>query len=228
MAVVVPIRFARVDPARRRDRIVRLLRDHGMDVRRGDVDGLGELFCFAPSTPSASRARASSSCSSSTFRAGRRPSSSTRRSSRAHPCRGLTGRLVRLRAERGRPVRQRRHLHARRAGRPRRALARSDDPRQRPQRAVDRRRPRDRPVVRRLPARAGGRAVELGGRGPGRRCDRVGAPRAGLRSPRQGRSRIPASWPIWAGGATSDERKPRRGPGLWRVPPRGFEPRFPP
>ena len=44
MAVVVPIRFASEDPARRRDRIVRLLRDHGMDVRRGDVDGLGELY----------------------------------------------------------------------------------------------------------------------------------------------------------------------------------------
>jgi hypothetical protein len=43
MAVVIPIRFASADPARR-DRIVRVLQDHGLDVRRTDVDGLGELY----------------------------------------------------------------------------------------------------------------------------------------------------------------------------------------
>jgi hypothetical protein len=43
MAVVIPIRFAGSDPGRR-DRIVQLLQDHGHDVRRGDVEGLGELY----------------------------------------------------------------------------------------------------------------------------------------------------------------------------------------
>jgi hypothetical protein len=43
MPVVIPIRFAGSDPGRR-DRIVRVLRDHGVDVRRGAVDGLGELY----------------------------------------------------------------------------------------------------------------------------------------------------------------------------------------
>ena len=43
MAVVIPIRFAGSDPGRR-DRIVQLLQEHGHDVRRGDVEGLGELY----------------------------------------------------------------------------------------------------------------------------------------------------------------------------------------
>jgi EAL domain len=43
MAVVIPIRFAGSDPGRR-DRIVQLLQDHGLDVRRGDVRGLGDLY----------------------------------------------------------------------------------------------------------------------------------------------------------------------------------------
>jgi hypothetical protein len=43
MAVVIPIRFAGSDPGRR-DRIVSLLQEHGHDVRRGDVEGLGELY----------------------------------------------------------------------------------------------------------------------------------------------------------------------------------------
>jgi hypothetical protein len=43
MAVVIPIRFAGSDPAQR-DRIVRLLQEHGLEVRRGDVQGLGELY----------------------------------------------------------------------------------------------------------------------------------------------------------------------------------------
>jgi hypothetical protein len=43
MAVVIPIRFAGADPVCR-DRIVRVLQDHGIDVRRGAVDGLGELY----------------------------------------------------------------------------------------------------------------------------------------------------------------------------------------
>jgi hypothetical protein len=48
MAVVIPIRFAGSDP-RRRDRIVRVLQDHGMDVRRGAVEGLGELYLLRAS-----------------------------------------------------------------------------------------------------------------------------------------------------------------------------------
>jgi hypothetical protein len=44
MAVVIPIRFAGADPGRR-DQIVRVLQDHGLDVRRGHVEGLaGELY----------------------------------------------------------------------------------------------------------------------------------------------------------------------------------------
>jgi hypothetical protein len=43
MAVVIPIRFAGSDPGRR-DRIVQLLQHHGHEVRRGDVEGLGELY----------------------------------------------------------------------------------------------------------------------------------------------------------------------------------------
>ena len=43
MAVVIPIRFDGADPGRRQ-RIVQVLQDHGHDVRRGDVEGLGELY----------------------------------------------------------------------------------------------------------------------------------------------------------------------------------------
>jgi hypothetical protein len=43
MAVVIPIRFAGADPERR-DCIVRVLQEHGIDVRRGAVEGLGELY----------------------------------------------------------------------------------------------------------------------------------------------------------------------------------------
>ena len=43
MAVVIPIRFAGSDPGRR-ERIVQVLQDNGHDVRRGDVQGLGELY----------------------------------------------------------------------------------------------------------------------------------------------------------------------------------------
>ena len=41
MAVVIPIRFACADRAQR-DRIVKVLQEHGVDIRRGDVGGLGE------------------------------------------------------------------------------------------------------------------------------------------------------------------------------------------
>jgi hypothetical protein len=43
VAVVIPIRFAGADPGRR-DRIVRVLQEHGIDVRRTDVAGLGDLY----------------------------------------------------------------------------------------------------------------------------------------------------------------------------------------
>jgi hypothetical protein len=54
MAVVIPIRFAGADP-RRRDRIVQVLQDHGLDVRRGAVDGLGELYLLRTSAGLAAR-----------------------------------------------------------------------------------------------------------------------------------------------------------------------------
>jgi hypothetical protein len=43
MAVVIPIRFSGSDPERRRQ-IVQTLQDHGLEVRRGAVEGLGELY----------------------------------------------------------------------------------------------------------------------------------------------------------------------------------------
>jgi hypothetical protein len=54
MAVVIPIRFADADP-RRRDHIVQVLQDHGLDVRRSDVDGLGELYLLRASPDHAAR-----------------------------------------------------------------------------------------------------------------------------------------------------------------------------
>ena len=43
MAVVIPIRFAGADPERR-DRIVNVLKEHGLDVRRGYVEGFDDLY----------------------------------------------------------------------------------------------------------------------------------------------------------------------------------------
>lgn len=43
MAVVIPIRFAGADPERR-DQIVHVLKEHGLDVRRGHVDGFEDLY----------------------------------------------------------------------------------------------------------------------------------------------------------------------------------------
>jgi hypothetical protein len=54
MAVVIPIRFAGADPARR-DRIVRVLQDHGIDVRRGAVEGLDELYLLRANAALATR-----------------------------------------------------------------------------------------------------------------------------------------------------------------------------
>jgi hypothetical protein len=54
MAVVIPIRFASADPERR-DRIVRVLQDHGIDVRRTAVEGLGELYLLRANAGLASR-----------------------------------------------------------------------------------------------------------------------------------------------------------------------------
>ena len=54
MAVVIPIRFAGADPARR-DRIVRVLQDNGIDVRRGAVEGLGELYLLRANAALATR-----------------------------------------------------------------------------------------------------------------------------------------------------------------------------
>jgi hypothetical protein len=54
MAVVIPIRFAGADPGRR-DRIVRVLRDNGIDVRRGAVDGFGELYLLRANAGLAAR-----------------------------------------------------------------------------------------------------------------------------------------------------------------------------
>jgi SAM-dependent methyltransferase len=93
MAVVVPIRFAGSDHAAR-DRIVRVLQDHGIDVRRGAVDGPGELYLLRANSARAGRSR---TCSSATCRTGaRRPSSTgrteadatTRRTMRRAPVRG--------------------------------------------------------------------------------------------------------------------------------------------
>jgi hypothetical protein len=54
MAVVIPIRFAGADPARR-DRIVRVLQDHGIDVRRTAVEGLSDLYLLRANTGPAAR-----------------------------------------------------------------------------------------------------------------------------------------------------------------------------
>jgi hypothetical protein len=54
MAVVIPIRFAGADPGRR-ERIVRVLRDNGIDVRRGAVDGFGELYLLRANAGLATR-----------------------------------------------------------------------------------------------------------------------------------------------------------------------------
>ena len=53
-AVVIPIRFADADPGRR-DRIVRVLKEHGIDVRRGAVDGFGELYLLRANAGLAAR-----------------------------------------------------------------------------------------------------------------------------------------------------------------------------
>jgi hypothetical protein len=54
MAVVIPIRFSSADP-RRRDQIVRVLQEHGIDVRRGAVEGLGELYLLRANAGLAAR-----------------------------------------------------------------------------------------------------------------------------------------------------------------------------
>ena len=54
MAVVIPIRFAGSDPGRR-ERIVQVLQDNGHDVRRGDVQGLGELYLLRANAGLAAR-----------------------------------------------------------------------------------------------------------------------------------------------------------------------------
>jgi hypothetical protein len=56
MAVVIPIRFACGD-TRRREHIVRVLKEHGLDVRRGAVDGLGELYLLRANADRAARGR---------------------------------------------------------------------------------------------------------------------------------------------------------------------------
>jgi hypothetical protein len=54
MAVVIPIRFAGADPGRR-DRIVGVLKEHGIDVRRGAVDGLDDLYLLRANAGPAAR-----------------------------------------------------------------------------------------------------------------------------------------------------------------------------
>jgi hypothetical protein len=54
LAVVIPIRFASADPLLR-DRIVRVLQDHGLEIRRGAVDGLGELYLMRANADRAAR-----------------------------------------------------------------------------------------------------------------------------------------------------------------------------
>jgi hypothetical protein len=50
MAVVIPLRFASTEPALR-DRIVGLLRDAGLDVRRSTVEGFGEIYLMRAGLP---------------------------------------------------------------------------------------------------------------------------------------------------------------------------------
>ena len=54
MPVVIPIRFASADPGRR-ERIVRVLQDHGIDVRRSEGAGLGELYLLRANAGLAAR-----------------------------------------------------------------------------------------------------------------------------------------------------------------------------
>ncbi len=54
MAVVIPIRFEDADPVRR-DRIVTVLKQHGMEVRRTAVEGLGELYLMRANADAAAR-----------------------------------------------------------------------------------------------------------------------------------------------------------------------------
>ena len=54
MAVVIAIRFASADPGRR-DRVVRVLQEHGLEVRRSVVDGLGELYLMRANADGAAR-----------------------------------------------------------------------------------------------------------------------------------------------------------------------------
>jgi len=54
MPVVIPIRFASADPERK-DQIVRVLQEHGIDVRRSQVEGIGELYLLRANAGLASR-----------------------------------------------------------------------------------------------------------------------------------------------------------------------------
>ena len=54
MPVVIPIRFASVEPGRK-DQIVQVLLDHGIDVRRSEVEGIGELYLLRANAGLAAR-----------------------------------------------------------------------------------------------------------------------------------------------------------------------------
>ena len=54
MPVVIPVRFASADPGRK-DQIVQVLQKHGIDVRRSDVTGLGELYLLRANAGLAAR-----------------------------------------------------------------------------------------------------------------------------------------------------------------------------
>jgi hypothetical protein len=54
MAVVIPIRFGRTADVRRQ-RIVSVLQSHGYDIRRSDVEGLGELYLLRANAGLAAR-----------------------------------------------------------------------------------------------------------------------------------------------------------------------------
>jgi hypothetical protein len=54
MAVVIPIRFAGANTVRR-EQIVSVLQSHGYDVRRSDVEGLGELYLLRANAGLAAR-----------------------------------------------------------------------------------------------------------------------------------------------------------------------------